>query len=285
MADILVLGAGLTGLTTAMLLARDGHDVTVLERDAAAPAARRRGRLDRLGPPRCRPVPPAAPDAAALAGGHGDELPDVLGALRAAGGPHHNMLHHRPAASPAAGGPATSGSTRSTARRPVLEAAVARAAASRPACGSAAGCAVAGLLTGEAGAVPRVVGVRTDGGDVRADLVVDAAGRRSAAGRWIVDVGRPRPGRRRADCGFVYYGPALPRRRTPAGVDPMLSHNDVGLGAHAARGQRDLGRGHHHQRPGPRAAGAAPRASGRRRCAATRPPRRGSTPSRSPGSR
>ena len=39
MAEILVLGAGLTGLTTAMLLARDGHDVTVLERDAAEPPA------------------------------------------------------------------------------------------------------------------------------------------------------------------------------------------------------------------------------------------------------
>ena len=44
MAEILVLGAGLTGLTTAMLLARDGHDVTVLERDPAEPPppARRR---------------------------------------------------------------------------------------------------------------------------------------------------------------------------------------------------------------------------------------------------
>src|SRR4029078_269571 len=35
-AEILVLGAGLCGLSTAMLLARDGHQVTVLERDLAA---------------------------------------------------------------------------------------------------------------------------------------------------------------------------------------------------------------------------------------------------------
>ena len=33
MAAITVLGAGVCGLATAMLLARDGHDVTVLERD------------------------------------------------------------------------------------------------------------------------------------------------------------------------------------------------------------------------------------------------------------
>ena len=39
MAQIVVMGAGLNGLTTGMLLARDGHQVTVLERDAAGRAA------------------------------------------------------------------------------------------------------------------------------------------------------------------------------------------------------------------------------------------------------
>ena len=37
MARILILGAGLSGLCTAMLVAREGHEVTVLERDPAAP--------------------------------------------------------------------------------------------------------------------------------------------------------------------------------------------------------------------------------------------------------
>ena len=35
MARIVVIGGGVGGLTSGMLLARDGHDVTVLERDAA----------------------------------------------------------------------------------------------------------------------------------------------------------------------------------------------------------------------------------------------------------
>ena len=32
--SVLLIGAGICGLGTALLLARDGHDVTVLERDA-----------------------------------------------------------------------------------------------------------------------------------------------------------------------------------------------------------------------------------------------------------
>ena len=40
MAQIVVMGGGLNGLTAGMLLARDGHRVTVAERDAASPKGR-----------------------------------------------------------------------------------------------------------------------------------------------------------------------------------------------------------------------------------------------------
>jgi len=226
MAEILVLGAGLTGLTTAMLLARDGHDVTVLERDAAdppgdAPAAAWTG-WDRGGVaqfhqlhlmlPRWREVMET-------------ELPGVLDALRAAGGLDHNALHHRPVAQTGGWQPGDERFGLLTARRPVLEAAVASAAARCPGLRIRRGVAVTGLLTSDGGAVPQVVGVRTVAGDVRASLVVDAGGRRSAVSRWIVDAGGRAPVDQRADCGFVYYGRHY-RGAMPAGVDSMLSHNE-----------------------------------------------------------
>ena len=37
MSKVLVIGAGLNGLVTAMLLTHDGHEVTVVERDATEP--------------------------------------------------------------------------------------------------------------------------------------------------------------------------------------------------------------------------------------------------------
>ena len=226
MAEILVLGAGLTGLTTAMLLARDGHDVTVLERDAAdppgdAPAAAWTG-WDRGGVaqfhqlhlmlPRWREVMET-------------ELPGVLDALRAAGGLDHNALHHRPVAQTGGWQPGDERFGLVTARRPVLEAAVASAAAQCPGLRIRRGVAVTGLLTSDGGAVPQVVGVRTVAGDVRASLVVDAGGRRSAVSRWIVDAGGRAPVDERADCGFVYYARHY-RGAMPAGVDSMLSHNE-----------------------------------------------------------
>jgi flavin-dependent dehydrogenase len=96
-----------------------------------------------------------------------------------------------------------------TARRPVAEAAIARVAAATPGVEIRRGTAVAGLVTGPSArdGVPNVVGVRTEAGDeLRADVVVDATGRRSPLPAWLAAIGARAPHEELDDAGFVYYG-------------------------------------------------------------------------------
>jgi 2-polyprenyl-6-methoxyphenol hydroxylase-like FAD-dependent oxidoreductase len=208
MADIVVVGGGLVGHCTAMLLAADGHVVTVLERDPAPP--------------------PASPDAAWAAWTRRGvnqfhmihyflprfreimerELPEVAAALDADGALRFNPLDAVP---DEISGARRDGDVRFqslTGRRPMVEAAVERVAATTPGLSVRRGVAVRGLLVGErrASAVPHVVGVVTDDGtEHRADLVVDAAGRRSAMPTWISALGARPIDEERDDCGFVYF--------------------------------------------------------------------------------
>jgi 2-polyprenyl-6-methoxyphenol hydroxylase-like FAD-dependent oxidoreductase len=207
MARILILGAGLGGLSTAMLVALEGHQVTVLERDPAAPPPpehtdaawegwQRRGvnqfRLPHFMMPRWWSLLRT-------------ELPDVRSPLEAAGARHLNTVAELPVARR---GPMRDGDERFdtvTARRPVLEAALSAAAAAAGVT-IRRGVTVTGLTTDGNADTPRVTGVLTENGAaITADLVVDCGGRRSALGSWLQAAGARRPAEERADCGFVYY--------------------------------------------------------------------------------
>ena len=230
MARILVLGAGLCGLSTAMLLARDGHEVTVFERDQVPvpPAAQAWEAWQRSGVNQFRlPHLMLSRWRAQMS----RELPEVLDELEAVGGLRMNMLTMLP---PRQRGAWRDGDERFetiTARRPVLEAVLASAAARTPGVTIHRGVAVTGLLTDlSAGTpVPRVTGVLAEGGlALRADLVVDCGGRRSALASWLQAVGARRPAEERADSGFAYYGRHF-RTRTgalPEGRTNVLQRHD-----------------------------------------------------------
>jgi 2-polyprenyl-6-methoxyphenol hydroxylase-like FAD-dependent oxidoreductase len=207
MSKILVLGAGVVGLSTAMMLADDGADVTVLERDGepvpAAPDAAW-DRWTRQGVTQFRQPHFLLPAGRQILD---ERLPEVCEVLAAAGCVTFDMVDLMPPS--IADRAPRDGDERFvtlTGRRPAIEWAVASAAERRVRIER--GCSVSGLLTGPPAAdgIPHVTGVRTaDGRELHADLVVDATGRRSKLPEWLEAIGARRPSEDAEDAGFIYY--------------------------------------------------------------------------------
>lgn len=227
MPEVLVVGGGVVGLGLGMLLARDGHAVTTLERDAHAvpggPAEawehwERKGvnqfRLPHLFLARYRQILEAElPEVATAMARDGalrlnpiDDIPDTMRGGRREGDERFEML---------------------SGRRSVIERAVASVAEKTPGPSVRRGTAVAGLTVGPPARhdIPHVTGVRTTVGDeLRADLVVDCSGRRSPLPEWLDAVGARRPTEQRDDSGFVYLGRHFESRdgSLPAAFGPPL---------------------------------------------------------------
>jgi 2-polyprenyl-6-methoxyphenol hydroxylase-like FAD-dependent oxidoreductase len=207
MSRIVVLGAGMCGLATGMMLARDGHAVTVLERDqAAVPDSPEQAWEDwsRDGVAQFRQAHYLQPGGRAVLE---STLPDVAAALEAAGAIRFDALCMLPPAitdrAPRAGDERF---VTITARRPVLEHVLGRAAHSEPGVEIRRGVDVRALLTHSYDGTPHITGVRTESGEVLdADLVVDAMGRRSQLPRWLAAAGCRALHEETEDAGFIYY--------------------------------------------------------------------------------
>jgi len=207
---IVMTGAGVVGLGAAMLLARDGHDVIVLERDPAPPPAEAAEAWQRWQRPGLNQF--RLPHS--FLGGFRTildaELPEVSKALEAAGVLRQNVIRDvLPAAMTGGWQDGDECYELLSGRRPVVEAVLAAVAGSAPGVQIRRGTTVAGLLSGAPAlpGIPHVTGVRTRAGEaIPADLVVDMSGRRSGLPDWLQEIGARRPAEELEDSGFVYYG-------------------------------------------------------------------------------
>lgn len=192
---VLVIGGGVTGLATGLLTARGGAEVTIVERDVlpagpieAAPDLSRPGVPHYLQPHAF--IPRARLELRR-------ELPDVYDALLEAGASEVDLR----AKLPGPVQPEDADLVYLAVRRPLIEWALRAAVAAEPAITVRAGVRVE-AITAERGVV---TGVRTDDGELAADLVVDAHGRRPVPAGWLGASGATDPERAVNSCGVVYY--------------------------------------------------------------------------------
>jgi len=220
MARIVVIGGGLIGLATALMVAKQGHDVTVLERDPAPPPNTPDEAWDhwiRHGVTQFRQPHYLLPAGLRVLGEH---LPEVVSALEAVGAVRHTMLSPLPSGiTDRAPRPDDGKFLTRTARRPVLEHALASAAGSLVEIRR--GARVTGLLTTRSREVTGVL--LRDHAELGADLVIDAMGRGSPLPAWLDAAGLYAVAERAEDAGFTYYSRFFRARPGEAPPTPLTS--------------------------------------------------------------
>ena len=229
---IAVIGGSAGGLSAALLLARAGHAVTVLEADHLEPAAD----VEAAAAAGFRAAAPQIVQPHVLLTTFQEilreRLPDVEAGLRSAGAVEATLQSQMPPTladrSPA---PGDERLVLLMTRRQTVDWVLGRAATGEPGVDLRYGVRAEGLLA-DPGDPPRVRGVRTDHGDVAADVVVDAGGRRSSLDHRLAAIGARSTAVSTAECGVAYFGrqyrlragarlPAPAATRVVAGLDEL----------------------------------------------------------------
>jgi 2-polyprenyl-6-methoxyphenol hydroxylase-like FAD-dependent oxidoreductase len=245
---IAIAGGSAAGIFAALLLARAGHDVVVLERDRLEPAAD----VESAAAVAFRPSAPQIVQPHLIMARCRqlliERLPDVYAGMLAAGVAEAPLRTQMPdTLADTASRPGDEDLMPVMTRRSTVDWVLGRAAAAESRVQVRYGVKVAGLLTAAgpysaAGPrpatgmvrVPHVTGLRTDRGDLPADLVVDATGRRSPVDDWLAQIGARPTATWFAECGIAYYSrhyrirqaaelPGLPVTRTVIALDEFLA--------------------------------------------------------------
>jgi 2-polyprenyl-6-methoxyphenol hydroxylase-like FAD-dependent oxidoreductase len=221
---VVVIGGGATGCFTSLLLARVDHQVILLERDrlAAHPdvetaaAAAFRPTAPQIVQPhiimaRCRELV-------------AQRLPDVYAGLLEAGVQEAPLSTQMPPSLPdKTARPGDERLTQLLTRRSTFDWVLMRRIADEPGVDFRPGVKVTGLAARQPArhGPARVTGVRSDAGDIDADLVIDATGRRSPIDTWLTGLGARQTRMDQAECGLAYYSRHY--RFRPGAVPPGSS--------------------------------------------------------------
>jgi 2-polyprenyl-6-methoxyphenol hydroxylase-like FAD-dependent oxidoreductase len=229
---VLVLGAGIGGLSTAMALSGHGYDITIVDRDAPPPdtsADEAFEAWDRRG------VGHVRHSHAFLARLHNiirDNHPELLKDLIAAGCVEIPFGENLPINQQSEYTPVSGDSdlTILTSRRTTLELVMRRYVARQKGVRFITGTLVRSLITEPAGTALKVLGVTTENEngteEIRADIVVDAGGKNSQAIEWLREAGLPIE-EESAPSGIVYF---TRHYRLRDGVDEPKRTNIPGAG-------------------------------------------------------
>lgn len=227
---VVVVGGGVSGLSTALKMGRQGHRVTVLERDNTPmpESADEAFFWDRRGAPQVRHSHAFLARLVTLMRQH---EPDVLERLYLAGAAEIRFGDDLPDTmtgySPE---PADSELNMLTCRRTTFEWVLRRTVLDEGRVTFSTGVGVNGLThePDEATGLPRITGVRLeDGSEIAADWVVVAGGRRSSLPEWLEAIGTGPVREEVEDTGIVYAsrfyrlkpGRSYPLRSGPIGGD------------------------------------------------------------------
>lgn len=220
---VVIIGASAAGSFAALLLARAGHEVLIVEKDRLALAPD----IESAALSAFRPTAPQIVQPhivlALCRQLLFEHLPDVYEHLLDAGVVEAPIATQMPPTlADTAARPGDEQLTMLMTRRSTFDWVLLRATIDQPGVTLRRSVAVTGLVA-VPGEPPHITGVRTSEGDLPADMVIDAAGRRSPIDHWLKEVGARASASWRAECGVAYFSRHYRLRENAAAPAPLTT--------------------------------------------------------------